>query len=102
MENALKNGYWNPPNQVVVAMANNRSLNLSDDVIRLVNDGIYSLYSIKGSSKLILITDTREFYLLDEKGNFEEKLTSLAGFPLQSPIRVQDIKKYSGYKVNYA
>lgn len=102
MKHASINDCWNSPQRLVAIMANNRSLNLSDDVIRLVNDGIYSLYSVQHSDKLILITDTREFYLLDDQGNFEQQLQSLSDFPLKSPLRVQDITKYSGYKVNYA
>lgn len=102
MENAVFNDCWGQPSFMVVNMSSNRFLNLSDDVIRLVNDGIYSLYSLHDSKKLILITDTRELYLLDEKGNVEKKLDSLAGFTLVNPLRVEDIKKYSGYKINYA
>ena len=102
MANALVEGCGRVYNPRVVRMSGSRILNLSEDIIRLVNDGIYSLYSIANSEKLVLITDTRDYYLVDELGNLESKLDSLSGFQLQSAIRVQDLKKYPGFKVNYA
>lgn len=104
MQNASTDCWETPIHKELVGIVSNndRILDLSNDVIRLVNDGIYSLYSLNTSPKLILITDSREFYLLNENGTVEKKLETLAGYELKSPIRVKELNKYSGFKVNYA
>lgn len=94
---------WNSPSPLGEKMSTNgKFLNLSSDVIRLVNDGVYSLYSLNNSANYILITDSRVFYLLDEKGNVQRKLDSLSGYTVKAPIRLDELSKHSGFKVNYA
>lgn len=80
------------------------SAKLPIEVKRLVNAGVYSIYSVKGYTFLVLVTDRREHYLLSPEGEpfTDAKFADLASIPLGDSITFPDIGNTGSIKVNYA
>ena len=73
---------------------------LSDEIKGLVNQGVYSLYTVVGvtGNQYILSTDQGDSYLLSEDGDVLQEKLDTARFKLGEPIRFPGVQ--SGWTTN--
>lgn len=76
--------------------------NLPQEVRTLIADGVYSLYKVTGKHEFVLITDTREIYLLDEEGTITQQLKSTDGLEFDQVINLPRTPDFRTLKINYA
>ena len=82
---------------------NKRLMKLPKEIKNLVNQGIYSLYSIANSKpeNFVLAVSPEETYLLDRDGEIiKERCGSLKAFKVIAPITFPDIDDGQALTVN--
>lgn len=79
-------------------------MNLPESTKVLINQGVYSLYSLKeptaNAAKFALFADNEIVYLLAEDGSVIAKEPSSASIHIVAPISFPDLKMPMSLKVN--
>jgi len=77
-------------------------MKLSNDIKNLVNNGVYSIYSVAGiaGAEYLLVTENRKTFLLTGDGTFVGEGPSFESAKLGHPVTFPGIPKNNSFRAN--